>query len=317
LHKFSQYKRGRNTGTIENCINRGKIAGVYQTGGIVGNYDSSYNNVKLTSCVNYGIVKGSQNYTGGIIGGAFSSNNSTDVIIDNCKNYGDISSDGTWCGGIAGRIMSHKIEKCSNYGNVCLTAESTGYGVAGILGRGDSKQHDIYVSECYNEGHIWLDNTKNNSTQVAGIIANADMGTNTEYKVYITNCYNKGEITCDMGETTNFYNVSGIASFAHNAVISNCYNIGRLFVSDTAANGAIANSSVAPTTITNNYWLDTCGAICGTKNYETTNNNSNEGAEPKTSDELKSLTSVLGNAYAQSDTINNGYPYLKNNVPTK
>lgn len=302
---------GRNARITEKCENRGKVVGNMQTGGIAGNYDSNSNDAKLTSCVNYGTVKGDSNYTGGIVGGAFSSK--AEVIIDNCKNYGEVSSDSTWCGGIAGRIMSNKIEKCSNYGNVYLTAVSTGYGVGGILGRGDSQVHDIYITECYNEGHVWLDNSQNLSTQVAGIVANADMGNNTEYKIHITNCYNKGEITCDIGDTTNSFNVSGIVSFARNAMISNCYNIGTLSAAGYSAFGGIANSAYDPVTFTNNYWLDICGAAYGVKSYQTANNGLNEGAESKTSDELKALASTLGDAYAQSDSINDGYPYLKNN----
>ena len=58
----------------------------------------------------------------------------------------------------------------------------------------------------------------------------------------------------------------------------------------------------------NNYWLDTCGATYGIKD-------SNEGGESKTSEELKALAETLGASYAQNNAINDGYPYLVDNVP--
>ncbi len=301
---------GRNVGTLEKCINRGKIEGFYQTGGVSGNYDLFDKQVKITNCLNYGSVAGEQIHTGGIVGGAFSSNTSNDIIIDNCKNYGEVSSSGNYCGGIAGNFTAMKIEKCSNYGTIFFTSKSKGWGLGGITGYAQSTQHDIYISDCHNEGKIWIDNTGDNiASQAGGIIGN---GGNAK----IQNCYNIGDVTIEKAAKDDA-TVGGIAGFAGESSISNCYNIGNLTANSNRICCGICIATKKPQDIKNNYWLDTCGATNGKNEYGVPNSNSNEGAEPKTSDELKSLASILGNAYAQSDTINNGYPYLKNNVPTK
>lgn len=67
--------------------------------------------------------------------------------------------------------------------------------------------------------------------------------------------------------------------------------------------------------IVNNYWLNNCGA-----NYGISANGSvsNDGAESKTNVELKEMANILGEEYvADGNNLNNGYPYLIKNMPSR
>ena len=125
---------GRNTNTIENCTNKGKIiGGRQQTGGIVGNCDFG-DNVIVRNCNNYGNIdveyEESLGRIGGIVGGAYTTNENNHVEISNCYNEGKIGNiDNSYSavGGIIGsardvkdKISYYNIEitNCTNSGQV-------------------------------------------------------------------------------------------------------------------------------------------------------------------------------------------------------
>ena len=207
-------------------------------------------------------------------------------------------------------IQDGTISKCSNSGDVSLTGENTWYGVAGIAGTGGSTECNTQIEYCYNEGKITLELSNSKSGQVAGIVGNLGMDESGTYTGYVINCYNKGEIGCVGSSSTPV--VAGIGSWGRHIVVRNCYNSGKT----NNENGAITRgiwgnySTTVDSTFENNYWLDSCGAVYGVGVV-----NNNVGAEPKTEIEFKSLATILGEDYAQSEKINNGYPYLKENRP--
>ena len=74
---------GDANGNIGNCENHAMVKGAYYVGGIVGDYYIS--DKSITSCANYGVVTGTGNRVGGIVG-SFSSG-----TIQNSANYGDVT----------------------------------------------------------------------------------------------------------------------------------------------------------------------------------------------------------------------------------
>lgn len=91
------------------------------------------------------------------------------------------------------------------------------------------------------------------------------------------------------------------------ATIKSCYNVGDLInIENKVAGGIFYDGSDC--IFENNFWLDGCGADFGCHHQM-----SNVGAEPKSSVDMKGLSTTLGSEYyAQDDNINDGYPYLKN-----
>ena len=120
-------------------MNSGKINGQTQVGGIVGG-----NNGNILECTNTGIVSGTVEFTGGIVG----TNGSG--TITKCDNDNKVSGK-HYVGGIVGiqgveAFGSSLITKCSNQADI--TGE---YAVGGISGR-TSASSNITLS--YNLGNI-------------------------------------------------------------------------------------------------------------------------------------------------------------------
>lgn len=207
-------------------------------------------------------------------------------------------------------ITDGAISKCSNSGDVSLTGQNARYGVGGIVGCGGSNLCDTRIEYCYNEGKVTLELVNSNTIQVAGIVANLGMDTSGLYTGYVISCYNKGEIKC-IGSASNGY-AAGIGSWGRNIIVRNCYNSGKITKEDRVVADGIwdAYDTTLDSEFENNYWLDSCGADYGIRQ-----GHSNVGAKPKTETEFKSLATILGEDYAQSEKINDGYPYLKENRP--
>lgn len=286
---------------IIDCKNYGNIGEIennnMNVGGIAG---SLYQSIK--NCINYGNIKGRENI-GGIVGYTNCANNKIS-LIEKSKNYGIINGTYKDVGGICGFNSGGKILECGNIGEVILNGEEAYYGVAGIAGRSDSTQTNVYIEKCYNNGKIRLKVTNSKTCQGAGIVGNMNVGISGERKGYIKNCYNVGEIITEGYIKKNV--IAGIVSWARNIDVENCYNIGKLTGTDMA--GIV--TAYADSTFKNNYWLDSCGASFGIGQ-----GTSNFGAEHKNTEEMKVLTEILGSAYTQDNNVNGGYPYLIDNKP--
>ena len=109
---------GLSWGNIINCENHAKVNGTNFVGGIVGTYENS--DKSITSCANYGDVKGTGNRVGGMVG-YFGSG-----TIQNSANYGDVT--GT---DIVGNLIG--FANICNLNNVLGTGNVTSTGRAGLL----------------------------------------------------------------------------------------------------------------------------------------------------------------------------------------
>ena len=158
----------KNTGTISNCYNYGKINARGKVGGIIG-----LANKPVKNCVNYGDINGTW-ALGGIVGYVKQEDNAS---ISDCVNFGNITATSTGIGGIfgileggaasAGRVT---VTGCVNNGNVSGT-----WGIGGIVGDAPGS-----IIDCINNGTISA------KGDLGGIIG----------KAYgeITGCVNNGEI---------------------------------------------------------------------------------------------------------------------------
>lgn len=291
--------------TISNCENYGNIGGeesnYINIGGIVG-----FSRVNIINCINNGEIKGYSD-VGGVVGRT--AYLGVPSKIENCKNKGVVTGKVARIGGICGFNSGGTISKCSNHETVQLIGEEAFYGVAGIAGGSGSTTNNTRIEYCYNTGRITLNLALENSTQCAGIAGNVGMAEDGSTICEIESCYNMGVVECVGTASTAL--PAGIGGWGRSIIVKNCYNIGELIKVTTAPRGIWGTyQASAEHTFENNYWLDSCGAICGVAT-----DNSNTGAQPKTDAEMKALAATLGNDYAQDININNGYPYLKVNKP--
>lgn len=144
---------------IENHISIA-LSGYGNIGGIIGmDINSTYPDVKMTNCVNYGSISG--DVAGGIVGAGFG------FVITGCINYGDIT--GGTIGGISGN--GGDIVNCVNDAVV----RGRGYvgGIVGAMGN---------VTQCINKGDIY------GETYVGGIGG---------YQIGISNSINRGTVTSE------------------------------------------------------------------------------------------------------------------------
>lgn len=297
---YQKEEEGKQLTKIINCQNKGEIgnSSADQVGGICGHLRG-----KIQNCTNKGEIVGYQ-HVGGIVGV------NRDGSIENCTNYEKVNTEYASGGGTAGSIFNGTASRCKNFGSVCLM-ENGYYGVGGIAGRLGNTIDSGKIEQCYNEGEIYnIKTSSNDAVQAGGIVGNA-VATETNL-AEIINCYNAGYV--------HGYHTAGIAGFARYVKIQNCYNIGKISVDygTTRLGGIIAHieqeyeGKTVNNEVENNYWLNTCGVTYGIFSIS-----SNEGAESKTEGELKVMAEILGDEYIQENTkLNNGYPYLKENIPT-
>ena len=286
---------------IINCTNKANVIVASEiTGGITG---LNYYNIK--KCLNEGLVETTRTevisstkflFLGGICG--FSVGN-----IEECGNIGEIKSnyniqddsDGRFVGGICGAISlasdqdvfdNIKISKSFNYG----TVNGLQF-VGGITGRISTNSS---VEYCFNNGKISGD------TRIGGI--SGDVAKNN---AKIINCYNIGEVSGN--------NEFGGLCGALENYIENSYTIGKVIYNNSSKNyGAFLGITATNTQCKNCYYLKISGMNAIGYEKGTVLSNSIIG---KTTEELKNLAQILGNAYLQDNNINNGYPYLKDIKP--
>lgn len=106
-----------NGATVENCINKAKITGQQNVGGIVGYISGSYGKY-VTACVNTGEISSNSHNAGGIVGYI-----SGQVTVDSCYNRGTITSGNRRAGGIAAYMNSSsaKVQNCYSTGTISVT----------------------------------------------------------------------------------------------------------------------------------------------------------------------------------------------------
>ena len=146
---------------IQDCVNRGRIAGGYAVGGLVGTTGKA--NGSIARSLNYGEVVAFCNGTtasysaGGIVGYVYKAD-----TIDSCANYGAVNARCMSVGGIAGYFYTKGavIQNCYNAGSVTnsLSASQSYYrtGTGGIAGNNASSSSGAQISivNCYNRGTV-------------------------------------------------------------------------------------------------------------------------------------------------------------------
>ena len=106
---------GMAKGNISNCENHAAVKGAVCVGGIAGWYDGSDNSI--TSCANYGVVTGSGNNVGGMVG-YFRSG-----TILNSANYGNITGY-KYVGNLIGEGIICNLNNVLGTGNVTATSNT-------------------------------------------------------------------------------------------------------------------------------------------------------------------------------------------------
>lgn len=178
-------------------------------------------------------------------------------------------------GGIVGEnITNCMVSRCINNGKV----NGDGY-CGGIAGNGGS-----ILKESYNAGEVI------GRYGLGGIVGRGK-------EAQIEDCYN-------IGTVNGLNSIGGIVGTAYDKIsIYNCYNIGNIISSNKQQYGGIIGK-VKDDCIENvrNVYYARAMAEGG---------NEINGVEPKSSDEIKSLTDILGrNWKLDNNNINNGYPIL-------
>ena len=201
-------------------------------------------------------------------------------LVANYANN-DIAYFGGNVGGIAGQNTG-EISNSSNIGSISSVynpnSNDNGY-IGGLVGRSTAGK----ISDCFNNGEIIGTSTRDTIT--GGLV-----GANYETSI-VENCYNTNAVT---STTTNAISYSGGIVGLNRASISNTYNIGSI-LSVGSQNKCLSYNEK---TMNNSFYLDNC-TLGG------------EGIS-KTSEEIKNLTNILGDAFKDDvNQINNGYPVLK------
>jgi prepilin-type N-terminal cleavage/methylation domain-containing protein len=122
-------------------------------GGIIGQLQFSA--VTLTSCKNYGTLRGGH-YTGGMIGCVYKSR--ADIELINCENHGNLYGSAAASATIANRYQpadnspEYIIYNCSNTGLIGSTKDTSSRSGFGVI-RAHNGDNAVYYSLCQNYGY--------------------------------------------------------------------------------------------------------------------------------------------------------------------
>ena len=145
---------------IINCENHAEVKGADSVGGIAGSSEGS--GTSISSCANYGDVKGTGNRVGGMVG-------YFDLgTIQNCANYGNIMGSD-----VVGNLIGYADDKCNlnnvlGTGNVTATSNTKRVGfLVGFINRSSSTASDILA---YNSSaKLTINNTEQTDGAVKAI----------------------------------------------------------------------------------------------------------------------------------------------------
>lgn len=220
-------------------LNNVKIEKASSTGALISG--SVYGTTTIDGVEVTGVINGTGDYVGGIIGGRATMDDNDVITIKNCINRATITN--TSKSGKTGGIIGHQnstpygqsakgkwmVENCKNYGNI--TSEFWAGGITGGTGGNSSE-----VSSCVNEGKI------QGAEVTGGIVATANSGTT------VTGCSNKGDVVDTKGKAGG---IIGSSSSGGNKV-SQSANTGKI-TGVTNAGGIIGGTGSAGDAIDNCY----------------------------------------------------------------
>ena len=280
-------------------------------------------NSKINNCTNNGTIKcyqvqevswligkGDLGVAGGIAGLLY--NNSK---IEGCKNNGEVTGDtgsilpnGVAIGGIVGWSYNSNIEKCNNkslihFNNTSnITRDEAAIG--GIVGGLISSN----INQCYNTATVTSKYNSNygrcNVGGIAGCMVDAS----------IINVYNTGSIA---GKLWVGGIVGQTARYKSTNYIYNCYNATKIVQGDASGTGNLVGLSG---NINSTY----VSYITGENPLGHDANSNWSNYKDYTLVQMKTMNSGLlslinqgygSGLWKQSTSINNGLPYLVNNMP--
>lgn len=193
----------------------------------------------------------------------------------------------TNAGGVVGSANNGtKVYNCYNKARI--------EGISCVGGITGGLYNDSSVVNCFNLGSVI------GTESIGGIVGNSDTSGQ------ILNCYNKGSIEGILP--------GGIAGQAvAKSIIRNCYNTGNVTKIEGETWVSYRHYSIVgrfeikgdvTTKVNNCYYLNS--TVNGGNDIDEC-----EGVDNKTSEELKTLSDVLGDAFKEDESgINNGYPIL-------
>lgn len=188
-------------------------------------------------------------------------------------------------GALVGYFEKGTIENCSATGNIFVSNNNK---VGGLIGESNSGE----VKESFADVNV------TGNTDLGGLIGSS-------FETEISNCFSRGAV---LG-TSRF---AGLIGQITNGSVSFSYSTGlvskRTWGSSETKSGLISRNSGA--TIKNSYW-----------DKETSRQDQSAGGEGKTTADMKNEHTFENwefvNIWAIKPEINNGYPYLRNNLIIK
>jgi len=189
---------------------------------------------------------------------------------------------GSYVGGLVGQDVYGKIDNSYSVG----TISGTSY-IGGLIG-----------STAYSDVSLSYSTSKVSGTNyIGGLVGIGSFGS-------ISNSYSLGDVTRLSGVSTD---VGGFLAYSVSETVANCYSKGRVMYAGATnpTNRGFSSNSITG----NNYW-DTQTSLQST---------SGGGATGKTTSQMKTQGTFTDwdftNIWAINPTINNGYPYLRDNPP--
>ena len=167
-------------------------------------------------------VKASYIKGSNVVGGLCGQNQGN---VTNCYNTGSVTGTGDYVGGVCGLNFGN-VTNCYNSGTVAGSSQ-----VGGLCG-----QNFGNVTNCYNAGNV-----TGTGEHVGGVCG--------QNNATVTNCYNSGSVA-------GSNDVGGVCG-RNDGNVSNCYNTGS--VEGNYSVGGVCGRNYSAT-VTNCYYLNTCGA---------------------------------------------------------
>ena len=232
---------GDGTAEIKNIhIESGHIRAGYSVAGMCG----YANGGTITDCSNAATIELHPDvteitYLGGICGEL---SGGTTHKIENCSNTGNILATNESytkdlrIGGICGYSSTGcGLTSCNNAGEIQAVIQSTGY-IGGISGMSLG-----YVETCYNTGDILVRaiGSSDNSDYTGGIVGSYENGE-------LSQSYNAGAITVTIENSKHWAECGGVVGSNIAGTIQSCYNVGALAL------------------LGDNSYYNNFGGVCGT-----------------------------------------------------
>jgi len=299
---------GSNATVTSNCYSECNVIGADNVGGLMG-----YSNKSISNSHSNGSIVARSSYAGGLVGrmgagnisdsyftGSVKSSSSevgglvgyTDGYVNITDCYARATTQGSsYVGGLVGHAhYSPNITRCYTGGGIIASGDYAG----GLVGRYYSYNRNGQINCSFSNADVW------GSSYVGGLVGIYERN---NYSLTTTNCYSTGAV-----DGTNY--VGGLVGYqATNGHFYNSYAIGK--VTSTSNSGGITGwrGSISSALIEKCYY-----------DIETTGMDVSENGIGKSTAKMKTVDNYLtwdfDTVWAIDSSINNGYPYLRDNFNT-